>query len=50
MSDCGFCQRIRDWLAKPYDDDGDVFNWFLFIGLIAVIGWLWSRILRSILK
>jgi hypothetical protein len=49
-SDCGFCKSVRGWLAKPFDEDGNVIDWFLFVGLIGVISWLWSRILVRILR
>lgn len=49
-TNCSFCQRVRDWVAKPFNEDGNVFDWFLFVGLIGVISWLWSRILVRILR
>lgn len=49
QKDCEFCQSVRSWLKKPFDENGDVLNWFLFVGFIGVISWLWSRILVRIL-
>ncbi len=49
-SDCHFCQSARAWLAKPFDEDGNVFDWFLFVGLIGIISFLWTRILARILR
>lgn len=47
---CKFCTSVREWLSKPFDENGSVVNWFLFVGLIGVISWLWNRILVRILK
>lgn len=49
-TDCRLCQSVRGWLAKPFDESGNVFDWFLFVGLIGLISWLWSRILTRILR
>jgi hypothetical protein len=49
-TNCGFCHVVRTWLAKPFDQDGNAGEWFLFVGLIAIISWLWSRILARILR
>lgn len=49
MSDCNLCNRIRTWLNKPFDENGSALDWFLFVGLIGGISWLWSRILVRIL-
>lgn len=49
-TNCGFCKAVRTWLAKPFDENGNVGNWFLFVGLIGVISWLWTRILARILR
>lgn len=49
-TDCALCQTVRGWLAKPFDENGNVLNWFLFVGLIGVISWLWTRILARILR
>lgn len=49
QNDCKFCERVKQWLNKPFDDNGNVIDWFLFVGLIGIISWLWSRILVRIL-
>ena len=36
------------WLKKPYNEDGSAIDWFLFIGLMIVIAWIWSRILERV--
>lgn len=36
------------WLKKPYSDDMSVTQWFLFLGLLGVLSWLWSRVIKTI--
>lgn len=35
------------WWKQPFNSSGTVSSWFLFTGLILVIIWLWTRILRE---
>jgi len=46
---CKVCEAVKSWLAKPFDEDGNVIDWFLFIGLMGIISWLWTRILKRII-
>ncbi len=48
MTDCNFCNAVRAWVKKPFDEDGNVLDWFLFVGFIGLVSWLWSRILVRI--
>lgn len=48
MADNSFTALIGTWLKKPYDDSMTVTGWFLFIGMLAVLTFLWTRILRAI--
>jgi hypothetical protein len=43
---------IFDFLKQPKkaDDKMNAFNWFLFLGLVAVIGFMWSRIIKTIVE
>lgn len=38
---------IEKWFARPYNEDGSVLDWFLFLGLLLLIGWIWSTIIRG---
>lgn len=38
---------FKDWWKQPFKNDGTVTQWFLFTGLILVIIFLWTRILRE---
>lgn len=50
MEKCEFCEGVRAWFSRPFNEDGDVKDWFLFVGFIAVASWIWSRILERILR
>ena len=36
---------FRQWWTQPFDSNGSVMNWALFIGLILVLILMWSRII-----
>lgn len=38
---------LSDFWKQPFKSDGSATNWFLFTGLILVIIFLWSRILKT---
>lgn len=40
--------KFTDWLERPYDDKMSAFGWFAFAGLLLIIGWMWSTILKKI--
>lgn len=44
----GLLTRLGSWLKRPYSDDMSAAGWFAFLGLIAVLAYLWSRVLRAI--
>jgi len=57
---CSFCEGTRGmldtfiadckrWVLQPYNEEGTAFDWFLFIGLMVISTFLWSRVLRRIL-
>lgn len=39
--------NFKSWWTKPFNAEGSVFDWFLFTGVILVIIYLWTRILRE---
>jgi hypothetical protein len=41
-------QEIKEWLAKPYREEGTALDWFLFIGLMTVATILWTRVIRRL--
>jgi hypothetical protein len=38
----------KDWLKRPFREDGSAIDWFLFVGLMIAISFIWSRILARI--
>ena len=38
---------FANWWKAPFNTNGSVADWFLFTGLILVIIFLWTRILRE---
>lgn len=44
----GLLTRLGQWLKRPYSDDMSAGGWFAFLGLIAVLAFLWTRVLRVI--
>lgn len=43
----GITSAFEKWLAKPFDTEGSVWNWFLFFGLLLLIALAWSKIIRG---
>lgn len=43
-----FVNDLRRWTVHPYNEDGNVFDWFLFIGLMVCATFLWSRIIKRL--
>lgn len=44
----GFTQNVADWWAQPFNTQGSVINWFLFVGLLIVIIIAWNTVLRFV--
>lgn len=36
------------WAKKPYDEDADLFQWFLTIGALTCAAFLWTLVIRRI--
>jgi len=45
-----FAATIQKWWAQPFNAQGSVLTWFLFLGLIIVIIIAWNTVLRFILE
>lgn len=45
-----FISDFKSWAAKPYDENGDLLDWFLFIGLLTALTFLWSGVIKRILN
>lgn len=44
-----FLADFKRWAAKPYDEEGNVGDWILFIGFMVAITYLWTRVVQRIL-
>ena len=41
-------QYLEKWWQRPFDPNGDAVNWLLFVGLLLVAAFAWSRVLAHI--
>ncbi len=46
----GLMTRFTAWVKKPFSGDMDALHWFLFLGLVLVAVFLWSRIMFYVKK
>lgn len=43
----GAMSKFTGYLAHPFKTDMSALNWFLFVGLILVFVFLWSRVIGA---
>ena len=43
---CSFRQKISDFLWSPVTSHASTGNWFLFLGLVLVVAYLWHRVVK----
>lgn len=41
----GLVSNIGQWFAHPFNAQGSVLNWALFLGMVIIIAFLWNVIL-----
>jgi hypothetical protein len=41
-------QDLKDWARKPYNENGSLIDWFLFIGVLTACTILWTRVIRRL--
>lgn len=46
----GAITRIKGWLAHPFQSDMTAMDWVLWLGLVIVAVFLWTRILNKIIE
>ena len=39
---------LSKFWTKPFDPNGDAINWVLFLGLLLIAAWGWSRVINKI--
>lgn len=48
MESSTISSRVAAWVKSPYNDNMGIGGWFAFLGMLAVLTFLWTRILRAI--
>jgi hypothetical protein len=43
----GLFESFKTWWSKPFNIEGDAISWFFFVGLILILIFLWSRVLKE---
>lgn len=43
-----FNKSLQNWFNKPFDPNGNVVDWVLFLGLALTIAFFWTRVLKQI--
>lgn len=46
---CSLCSAVNRWLKQPFNANGSALNWVIFLGLLLIAIWFWTRILARIL-
>jgi hypothetical protein len=41
-------EGFKNWLAKPYKEEGNLTDWVLFIGMLTAVTILWTRVIRRL--
>lgn len=39
---------LKAWASKPYKEEGDLLDWFLFIGVITAATVLWTMVIKRL--
>lgn len=50
MNGNGYVSRIGTWASMPFTSEMSVGGWFLFGGLLLVIAYFWTRVLRHVVN
>ncbi len=43
-------ERLEGWLMHPFKSDMSVMDWVLFLGLIVIAVFLWTRVMSHVTK
>lgn len=39
---------IQGWIKQPFNSQGDLVSWALFVGLMLILVFMWTRVLSHI--
>lgn len=45
MDNPGLMTRLMEWVRHPYSSDMSATKWVLFLGLILIAVFMWSRVM-----
>lgn len=45
---CGLLTRVNQYLAQPFTSAASNTEWVLFVGVILIAAYLWSRVIHRI--
>lgn len=45
-----YIDDVKNWAAHPYKENGNLVDWFLFVGLLTVGTILWTKVVREIME
>ena len=46
----GFVSRVKGWIAHPFTSDMSILNWALFVGLVLIAAFFWTRVMSHIVE
>jgi len=46
----GVFSRIAAWAQQPFKSEMDLGGWVLFVGLIIILAFAWTRVLNHIVE
>ncbi len=46
----GFVSRLSNFAAQPFSSQMDLWGWALFMGLVIVLAFAWTRVLNIIVE
>lgn len=44
-----FINKFGEWLKRPYSENMTVLDWFLFLGMVLVAVFVWTRLIRKVI-
>lgn len=50
MNGSGVISRVGGWLSHPFTTQMSVAGWFWFTGIILIIAFFWTRVLRHVVE
>lgn len=40
--------EIKQWVKTVQNGEGDLLDWFLFLGIVAMITYLWTTVIKRV--